>query len=53
MVTHDAETLAGLATHIAVLADRHIIKFGTVADVMSEDHPFLAGFRDGDRSGLL
>ena len=53
MVTHDAETLAGLATHIAVLADRHIIKFGTVADVMAEDHPFLAGFRDGDRSGLL
>jgi phospholipid/cholesterol/gamma-HCH transport system ATP-binding protein len=53
MVTHDAETLAGLATHIAVLADRHIVKFGTVADVMAEDHPFLAGFRDGDRSGLL
>jgi phospholipid/cholesterol/gamma-HCH transport system ATP-binding protein len=53
MVTHDAETLAGLAMHIAVLADRHIIKFGTVADVMSEDHPFLAGFRDGDRSGLM
>ncbi len=53
MVTHDAETLAGLATHIAVLADRHIIKSGTVDDVMSEDHPFLAGFRDGDKSGLL
>ena len=31
MVTHDPETLAGLATHIAVLADQHIIKFGTFA----------------------
>jgi len=53
MVTHDPETLAGLATHIAVLADRHIVQFGTVAEVMAADHPFLAGFRDGDKSGLL
>ncbi|MBL8430968.1 MAG: ATP-binding cassette domain-containing protein [Dechloromonas sp.] len=53
MVTHDPETLAGLATHIAVLADRHIVQFGTVGEVMAADHPFLAGFRDGDKSGLL
>ena len=53
MVTHDPETLAGLATHIAVLADQHIVQFGLAADVMAGDHPFLAGFRDGDKSGLL
>ncbi|MGV0950377.1 MAG: ABC transporter ATP-binding protein [Azonexus sp.] len=53
MVTHDPETLAGLATHIAVLAEQHIVKFGTVAEVMAGDHPFLAGFRDGDKTRLL
>ena len=53
MVTHDPETLAGLATHIAVLADQHIVKFGTTEEVMAGDHPFLAGFKDGDKSRLL
>lgn len=53
MVTHDPETLAGLATHIAVLAEQHIVKFGTVAEIMAGDHPFLAGFRDGDKTRLL
>jgi phospholipid/cholesterol/gamma-HCH transport system ATP-binding protein len=53
MVTHDPETLAGLATHIAVLAEQHIVKFGTAAEVLAGDHPFLAGFRDGDKARLL
>ena len=53
MVTHDPETLAGLATHIAVLADQRIVKFGPAAEVMAGDHPFVAGFRDGEQSGLL
>jgi phospholipid/cholesterol/gamma-HCH transport system ATP-binding protein len=53
MVTHDPETLAGLATHIAVLAEQHIVKFGTVVEVMAGDHPVLAGFRDGDKTRLL
>jgi phospholipid/cholesterol/gamma-HCH transport system ATP-binding protein len=53
MVTHDPETLAGLATHIAVLAEQRIVQFGTAADVMAGDHPFVAGFRDGDKSRLM
>ena len=53
MVTHDPETLAGLATHIAVLADQHIVNFGLAAEVMAGDHPVVAGFRDGDKSRLL
>ena len=53
MVTHDPETLAGLATHIAVLADQHIVNFGLAAEVMASDHPVVAGFRDGDKSRLL
>jgi phospholipid/cholesterol/gamma-HCH transport system ATP-binding protein len=53
MVTHDPETLAGLATHIAVLAEQRIVRFGPAAEVMAGDHPFVAGFRNGERSGLL
>ena len=44
MVTHDLETLAGLATHMAVLADQRIIANGTPADVLAVDHPFIRNF---------
>ena len=44
MVTHDLETLAGLATHVAVLADQRIIACGTPAAVLAVDHPFIHRF---------
>jgi phospholipid/cholesterol/gamma-HCH transport system ATP-binding protein len=44
MVTHDLDTLAGLATHIAVLADQRIIACGTPAAVLAVDHPFIRRF---------
>lgn len=44
MVTHDLDTLAGLATHIAVLADQRIIACGPPAEVMAVDHPFIHNF---------
>jgi len=53
MVTHDLNTLAGLATHVAVLADQHIIAYGPKAEVMTVDHPFLTGFFGADRRKLL
>lgn len=53
MVTHDLNTLAGLATHVAVLADQHIIAFGPKAEVMTVDHPFVTGFFGADRRKLL
>jgi phospholipid/cholesterol/gamma-HCH transport system ATP-binding protein len=53
MVTHDLHTLAGLATHVAVLADQHIIAFGPKDDVMTVDHPFVTGFFGADRRKLL
>jgi phospholipid/cholesterol/gamma-HCH transport system ATP-binding protein len=49
MVTHDLDTLADLATHVAVLADRRILTFGTMAEVMAQDHPFAEAFRSGGR----
>ena len=53
MVTHDLNTLAGLASHVAVLADQHIIAFGPKAEVMTVDHPFVTGFFGADRRKLL
>jgi len=53
MVTHDLNTLAGLATHVAILADQRIIAFGTKAEVMTVDHPFVTGFFGADRRRLL
>lgn len=53
MVTHDFKTLAGLATHVAVLAELRIAAYGTVAEVMRLDHPFVNGFFGEDRQKLL
>ena len=44
MVTHDLDTLAGLATHIAVLAEQRLIAHGTPDEVLAVDHPFIRNF---------
>ena len=44
MVTHDLQTLAGLATRVAVLAEQRIIAGGTLAEVLVVDHPFIRSF---------
>ena len=44
MVTHDLDTLAGLATRVAVLAEQRIIACGTPAEVLAVDHPFIHNF---------
>ncbi len=53
MVTHDLNTLAGLASHVAVLADHRILAFGTRDEIMTVDHPFVTGFFGADRRKLL
>ncbi|HJW03903.1 MAG TPA: ATP-binding cassette domain-containing protein [Azospira sp.] len=49
MVTHDLDTLAGLASKVAVLADQRIVAYGTPAEVMAVDHPFIRNFFCGER----
>ncbi len=44
MVTLDLETLAGLATRGAVLAEQRIIACGTPAEVLAVEHPFIRSF---------
>jgi phospholipid/cholesterol/gamma-HCH transport system ATP-binding protein len=44
MVTHDLDTLSGLATRVAVLAERRIIANGPPEEVIETDHPFVRNF---------
>lgn len=44
MVTHDLDTLAGLSSNVAVLADQRIVAKGSVEEVMKVDHPFVRNF---------
>ncbi|MDR2186436.1 MAG: ATP-binding cassette domain-containing protein [Azonexus sp.] len=53
MVTHDLETLASLASHIAVLADQRLIACGPKAEVMAVQHPFIQGFFGNNRPKLI
>ena len=52
MVTHDLNTLLGLVSHVAVLAERRIAASGPLAEVMRLDHPFVSGFFAAARQGL-
>ncbi len=44
MVTHDLETLSGLASHVAVLAEQRLIACGPAAEVVASDHSFIREF---------
>lgn len=44
MVTHDLDTLTGLATKVAVLAEQRIIASGSPPEVTAVDHPFIRNF---------
>jgi phospholipid/cholesterol/gamma-HCH transport system ATP-binding protein len=49
MVTHDLDTLLALATRIAVLADKHLIAYGSAQEVIALPHPFIEQFFLGAR----
>jgi phospholipid/cholesterol/gamma-HCH transport system ATP-binding protein len=49
MVTHDLDTLYALSTRVAVLAEKHVIAFGTPQEVIAVPHPFIRGFFLGER----
>ena len=50
LVTHDLDTLAGLSTRVAVLAEHHILAYDTVDAIMHVDHPFIRNFFLSERS---
>lgn len=50
LVTHDVDTLAALATRVAVLAEQRILAYGSMEDIMQVDHPFIRNFFYSQRS---
>lgn len=49
LVTHDLDTLAALATQVAVLGERRILAYGPLDHVMKNDHPFIHSFFCAER----
>ncbi len=48
LVTHDVDTLAALATRVAVLGERRILSYATLDDTLKVDHPFIRRFFHGE-----
>ena len=49
LVTHDLDTLLALSTRVAVLAERRILAYGTIDEILAVDHPFIANFFHSQR----
>lgn len=49
-VTHDLDTLASLASRVAVLAEQRILAYGSIDEIMRLDHPFIRNFFLSERS---
>jgi len=52
LVTHDLDTVAALAGRVAVLAERRILAYGPLDEIMQINHPFIAGFFASQRSQI-
>lgn len=50
LVTHDLDTLAALATRVAVLAQRRILACDSLARIIEHEDPFIANFFGSERS---
>ena len=44
MITHDLDTIFSIVDKMAILADKKVIAYGTLADVLSTKHPFIDRF---------
>ena len=50
LVTHDLDTLAALATRVAVLSEGRILAFGSLEEIMRVQDPFIERFFHSERS---
>ena len=48
LVTHDLDTLAALATKVAVLAERRILSYASLEETLEVEHPFIRRFFKGE-----
>lgn len=48
LITHDVDTLAALATKIAVLGERRILSYAPLEETLKVEHPFIQRFFGGE-----
>lgn len=49
LITHDLDTLYAICDRVAVIADRHVIAVGTIAELLALDHPWIQDYFNGPR----
>ena len=49
LITHDLDTLHAICDRVAVLADKQVIAVGTIAELMTSDHPWIQEYFGGPR----
>jgi phospholipid/cholesterol/gamma-HCH transport system ATP-binding protein len=49
LITHDLDTLHAICDRVAVIADKHIIASGTIAELSRFDHPWVQEYFGGPR----
>lgn len=50
LVTHDLDTLWATCNRIAVLAEKHVLATGTMAEMQALDHPWIRSYFHGPRA---
>jgi phospholipid/cholesterol/gamma-HCH transport system ATP-binding protein len=50
LVTHDLDTLHATCDRIAVLAERRVLATGTMAQMLTVDHPWVHAYFHGPRA---
>jgi phospholipid/cholesterol/gamma-HCH transport system ATP-binding protein len=51
LVSHDLDTIAALASRVAVLAEQRILAHAPLAEIMTLDNPFIRSFFCTERAG--
>ena len=49
LITHDLDTLHAICDRVAVIADRKVLAVGTIAELMTFDHPWVQSYFAGPR----
>ena len=49
IITHDLDTLYAICDRVAVLADKHVLKVGTIPELLEFDHPWVQEYFRGPR----
>ena len=49
LITHDLDTLHAICDRVAVIADKKVLAMGTIAELMTFDHPWVQSYFAGPR----